>query len=206
MSHSLLLLQLVVILAAARACGLVLRYFGQPAVICEMAAGLVLGPIVFGALAPEPSPVTPPPYAGDPQRQPQPWEGQPPQSAKPIDYGTPGSDKPQYTGPAPTTDDRNMATIAHVLGIVTGFIGPLIIWLLKKDQSPFVEDQGKEALNFQLTLLIGWIIAGASTAICIGFVLMPAVLVCAIIFGIMGAMATNKGEAYRYPLNIRFIK
>jgi Kef-type K+ transport system membrane component KefB len=53
MSHSLLLLQLVVILAVARACGLLLRYFGQPAVIGEMAAGIVLGPIVFGALAPD---------------------------------------------------------------------------------------------------------------------------------------------------------
>jgi len=155
------------------------------------------------APAPDPAPApAPPPYTGDSHAQ----NAQQPPPAAPLEYGTPGSDKPQYTGPAPTTDDRNMATIAHVLGIVTGFIGPLIIWLLKKDQSPFVEDQGKEALNFQLTLLIGWIIAGASTAICIGFVLMPAVLVCAIIFGIMGAMATNKGEAYRYPLNIRFIK
>jgi uncharacterized Tic20 family protein len=156
--------------------------------------------------SPDPAGVgsTPPPYTGDPQAQTA--QSSSAQPGRPLEYGTPGSDKPQYTGPAPTTDDKNMATIAHVLGIVTGFIGPLIIWLLKKDQSPFVEDQGKEALNFQLTLLIGWIIAGASTAICIGFVLMPAVLVCAIIFGIMGAMATNKGEAYRYPLNIRFIK
>ena len=53
MSHSPLLLQLVVILAVARACGLLLKYVGQPAVIGEMAAGLVLGPIVFGALAPD---------------------------------------------------------------------------------------------------------------------------------------------------------
>jgi hypothetical protein len=150
--------------------------------------------------APAPAASTPPPYT-EPQPQPQ-----QPQPAAPLGYEGPTSAPPPYAGPAPTTDDKNMATIAHILGILTGFVGPLIIWLIKKDQSPFVDDQGKEALNFQLTLLIAWVIAGVSTAICIGFLLVPAVLVVAIIFGIMGAMAANKGEAYRYPVNIRFIK
>ena len=147
----------------------------------------------------------PPPYTGDPQAQTA--QQPPPQPTAPIDYGTPASSGPPgYGGPPPTADDRTMALLAHVLGIVTGFIGPLILWAVKKEQSPFIEDQAKEALNFQLTLLIAWVVAGASTAICIGFLLVPVVLVCAIIFGIMGAMAANKGEAYRYPVNIRFIK
>ena len=156
--------------------------------------------------APAPSSVTPLPYTGDTQPQPQPWEGQSPQPAVPLGYGTPGSDKPQYTGPAPTTDDKNMATIAHVLGIFTSFLGPLIIWMVKKEQSPFVDDQGKEALNFQLTLLIGYVVAAVTTIVCIGPFIAMGLSVVAIIFGIMGAVATNKGEAYRYPLNIRFIK
>jgi hypothetical protein len=158
------------------------------------------------APSPAPSVTTPPPYTGDPQAQ-SPAPPQQPQPAAPIDYGRPGAAGAlPYAGPAPTADDRTMGMLAHLLGIFTGFVGPLIIWMVKREQSPFVDDQGREALNFQLTMLIGWLIAGASTAVCIGFLLMPAVLVVAIIFGVIGAMAANKGEAYRYPINIRFIK
>jgi uncharacterized Tic20 family protein len=99
-----------------------------------------------------------------------------------------------------------MATLAHVLGIFTSFVGPLIIWMVKKDQSPFVDDQGKEALNFQLTLLIGYLVSAAATVICIGPIIALGISVVAIIFGVMAGVAANKGEAYRYPLNIRFIK
>src|SRR4051812_11305473 len=121
--------------------------------------------------APDPAPAAGagvPPPASDPQAQPQ----------APLGYQTPGtsSGPTPYTGPAPTPDDKTMAMLAHLLGIVTGFVGPLIIWLVKKDQSPFVDDQGKEALNFQLTLLIGWLVASVTAAFCIGFFLMPVVL------------------------------
>src|SRR5689334_1430002 len=61
-----------------------------------------------------------------------------------------------YVGPTPTQDDKTMAMLSHLLGIVLGFVGPLIIWLIKKDQSPFVDDQGKESLNFQIMLVIGY--------------------------------------------------
>ena len=144
---------------------------------------------------PPPPPHTPPP---------------PPQPVEPLPYATPGAGPtgapPPYAGPAPTPDDRNMATLAHILGIFTSFLGPLIIWLIKKDQSPFVDDQGKEALNFQITLVIGWVISAVATVICIGPFLALGLSVIAIVFGIMGAVASNKGEAYRYPLNIRFIQ
>jgi len=126
-----------------------------------------------------------------------------------LGYQTPGatgSGPPAYAGPAPTPDDRMMATLAHVLGIFTSFVGPLIIWMIKKEQSPFVDDQGKEALNFQLTLLIGYVISGIATVICIGPIIAMGISVVAIIFGIMAGVAANKGEAYRYPVNIRFIK
>ena len=99
-----------------------------------------------------------------------------------------------------------MAMLAHLLGIVLGPIGPLIIWLIKKDQSPFVNDQGKEDLNFQITLLIVYIIGGATMALCIGLVIVPAIGIISLIFSIMAALKANQGIAYRYPFAIRLIK
>lgn len=133
----------------------------------------------------------------------------PDSSSPPPAAATPGTNAPAgaaYTGPAPSKDDQTMAMLCHLLGILTGFVGPLIIWLVKKDQSPFVDDQGKEALNFQITLLIGYIIAGATILLCIGAIIAPLVWLASLIFGIMGAMAANKGEAYRYPFALRLIK
>ena len=105
-----------------------------------------------------------------------------------------------------TDDDRTMGMLCHLLGIFTGFIGPLIIWLIKKDQSAFVDDQGKEALNFQITLFLAMIVSGVLMIICIGYFLALAAYVCDILFCIMGTIAANKGELYRYPVNIRFVK
>jgi uncharacterized Tic20 family protein len=104
-----------------------------------------------------------------------------------------------------TPDDRTMAMLCHLGGILTAFIVPLIIWLIKKDQSKFVDDQGKEALNFQITILIGYLIAALPSCFLMG-VPSLAVWIIAVVLGIMGAVAANKGEVYRYPLNIRFIK
>ena len=132
--------------------------------------------------------------------------GTPPPQGQPLNYTSPGQTVNVYTGPAPDSDSRTMAMLCHLLGILTGPIGPLVVWLLKKDTSPFVDDQGKEALNFQITVLIGWVIAGVTTFICIGPLIALAVFVVNLIFCIMGAMKANSGIAYRYPLNIRFIK
>jgi uncharacterized Tic20 family protein len=102
-----------------------------------------------------------------------------------------------------TQDDRTMAMLCHIGGAF-GFLIPLIIWMVKKDQSRFVDDQGKEALNFHLTVLIAHLI-GAVT-ICFTFGLINvAVMVVALIFSIMGGMEANKGVRYRYPMCIRFI-
>ncbi len=98
-----------------------------------------------------------------------------------------------------------MGMLCHLLGILCGFLGPLIIWLVKKDESPFVNDQGKEALNFQLTVIIAAIVAGLSIFFCIGAVLLPAVGVANLVFSILGAVEANKGNAYRYPVSLRMI-
>jgi uncharacterized Tic20 family protein len=106
---------------------------------------------------------------------------------------------------APSQDDRNLAMIAHLLGIISSFLGALIIWLIKKDESPFVAQEAKEALNFQITLFIAHVIAGALIFVVIGLLLVPLVWVVNIIFSIMGAMSASKGQGYRYPFAIRLI-
>jgi len=143
----------------------------------------------------EPSPFGTPPAEG--AAPPPPAAGAPV-----VGYEAKGA---PYSGPTPTADDRTMALLAHLLGIVLGFIGPLIIWLVKKDQSPFVEDQSKEALNFQITLLIAYAIGGVTTMVCVGFIILPAVWLASLILSILAGVAANKGEAYRYPLTIRLI-
>jgi uncharacterized Tic20 family protein len=103
-------------------------------------------------------------------------------------------------------DDRNMAMLCHLLAIFTGFLGPLIIWLVKKDDAPYVDDQGKEALNFQLTVLIALIASGFLFVICIGPFLMAGVWIANLVFCIMASIKASRGEPYRYPVSIRFVK
>jgi uncharacterized Tic20 family protein len=100
-----------------------------------------------------------------------------------------------------TPEERSNAMLAHLLGAVTGFIGPLIFYVTKKD-SPFVFDQAKEALNFHLTMLIAALVIGTCTLGIGLIVIMPV----QIIFSILGGMAANKGEVYRYPWKFELIK
>jgi uncharacterized Tic20 family protein len=113
--------------------------------------------------------------------------------------------EPATAGP-PASDERSMALLCHLGGIISSFILPLVIWLIKKDQSAFVNDQGKEALNFQITMWIAWAVAIVLSCVGVGFLLFPVIFLVNIIFCVMGAIASNKGERYRYPLNIRIIK
>jgi len=102
------------------------------------------------------------------------------------------------------------AMLCHLLGLFTCFIGPLILWLLKKDEDPFIDNQGKEALNFQITVAIAFIIAAILTPflvfVCIGFALIPAVGIADLVFCIIASVKAGNGEAYRYPVSIRFVK
>ena len=105
-------------------------------------------------------------------------------------------------------DDKTMGMIAHLSGIVTGFIGPLVIWLINKDKSDkaWVIEEAKEALNFQITVLIAMFICGALTLILIGLLLIPIVAIAALVLAIMAGLKANSGESYRYPFAIRLIK
>ena len=85
-------------------------------------------------------------------------------------------------------------------------LGPLIVWLMKKSESPSVDAHGKEALNFQISMSIWGLLAAATCIIFIGFVLAPAVVATAIILTVIGTVKASNGELYHYPLTIRFIK
>lgn len=117
-------------------------------------------------------------------------------------YGKDGGAAPgQYYQPTP--DDRTWAMLAHISPLVgLGFIGPLVVWLIYKDKSPFVADQAKEALNFSLAVLVAVLVLCAT---CIGVLVAPVVSIGAIVYGIIAAMESNKGVWYRYPYTIRMI-
>lgn len=107
----------------------------------------------------------------------------------------------------PSNDDKNIATITHLGGTVFSFIPALIVWILKKDDSVYISDQAKEALNFQITIAIIMFICSTVLVwiFLIGLAVMPFVWLTNIIFCIIAAIATSKGETYRYPLCLRLI-
>ena len=100
------------------------------------------------------------------------------------------------------------ATISHILPIVgLSFIVPLVVWLVFKGRGAFLEDQAKESLNFQITLVIAGIAISIISVVTVGLgALLSLVFIPALIFMILAAVAANRGELYRYPLNIRIIK
>lgn len=109
-------------------------------------------------------------------------------------------------------DERNWGMFCH-LAALAGFIvplgnviGPLIIWLIKKDESAFVDDQGKESLNFQISFTIYALVALILVIVVIGIVLLIALGVLMLILVIVAAIKASNGEHYRYPMSIRFIK
>lgn len=104
-------------------------------------------------------------------------------------------------------DDKTWIMIAHLSLIVTWFIGPLIVWLLKGKESPAIEDQAKEALNFGITLTIAGIAAGILTVVLIGAILIPIISLIGLILPILAAVQVNNGNMnYRYPYALRLIK
>ena len=111
---------------------------------------------------------------------------------------------------------RMWAMFCHLAGLgwllwwlvplIGGVVGPLVLWQIKKDKYPFVDEQGKEALNFQISMLLYCIVAGVLCFACIGFVLLVIVGVVDTLFAIIASIKAGNGQHYRYPLTIRFIK
>lgn len=150
-----------------------------------------------------------------------------PGEAPPGPADAPASDPPSGEGPPLVTpppatppagrqlsdkDARMFGMWAH-LAAFSGFVipfghllGPLLVWLIKREEHPFVDDQGREALNFQLSMSLYYVIGFVLLFVLIGFVLLPALFVFSVVVTIMGAIRANEGQRFRYPLCIRFIR
>jgi uncharacterized Tic20 family protein len=153
---------------------------------------------------------TPPSQPNDPQGwgQQQPGQG-PQQPGQP--WGQPGQQQPGYGYPqAPQPmrpeDEKLWATLIHVGGILLSFVAPLVGYLVLKDRGPFVREHSRVALNFQITMVIAYVIGGATSFLGIGVLITLAAAIVVIVFGIIAALAANRGEYYKYPLSIEFVK
>ena len=108
--------------------------------------------------------------------------------------------------------DKTWAMLCHLTAFTGYFIpfgniiGPLVIWLIKKDDLAVVDENGKESLNFQISMTIYATIAGLLIFVLIGFLLLPIVVIAQVVFTIIAAIKANNGEAYRYPMTIRLLK
>ena len=110
------------------------------------------------------------------------------------------------------TEDQNLAVIIHLsllMGIIIpfgGYAATLVLWLLKKDTSEYIDQQGKEAVNFMLNVLV---VGTAATILCvmlIGFLLMIPLVIAAFVLPVMAAFKISKGQDYKYPWVYRLIK
>lgn len=97
-------------------------------------------------------------------------------------------------------DDKTMAMLAYILGIFTGFIGPLVLWLIKKDQSKFVGYHAMQALLLHAVVTIGYFLSGFLMAVLVGFLTLPVFGLLGLVFSILAGLAANKGEWYDIPV------
>ena len=109
-------------------------------------------------------------------------------------------------------DSLNWAMICHLAGL-TAYVGipfgnviaPVIIWLLKKDSSPVVMAEGREAVNFNISFTLYALLVALTCYILVGYALLPALLIVHIVLVVRAALKANKGESVRYPFTLRFI-
>jgi uncharacterized Tic20 family protein len=121
--------------------------------------------------------------------------------------------EPMSEASAAPEGNASHAMLCHLLSFV-GFIGiplgnilgPLVFWLIKKDEDALVNATGKEVLNFQISAFIYGIICALLFFVFIGVILLPILIILVIVYTIIGAMKANEGQLYRYPFTIRFIK
>jgi uncharacterized protein len=103
----------------------------------------------------------------------------------------------------PTNDERILGTLSHILALVAPVLAPLIIYLIKKDESKYVSYHAKESLNFQITMMI---IAIGMVITIIGILFVWIVGIITVVFVILATIQANDGKLYKYPFNIRLIK
>ncbi|WP_275002875.1 DUF4870 domain-containing protein [Promicromonospora iranensis] len=157
-------------------------------------------PPVYGSPQPGQSP-----YQGQPER---PHPGQPGQPQPGTAYGAPyGPGAPYQPQPLNPSDERMWSVFAQIGPVLLSFIAPLAIWLAFRERSRFVEQEGKEALNFQITLIFVHIACAIISVVTFGLgTIVYVVFIAAVVFMILAAVENSKGAPYRYPVNIRLIK
>jgi uncharacterized Tic20 family protein len=113
----------------------------------------------------------------------------------------------EYPFSRPSSDERLLGVLSHLLAIVPGIgiLGPLVIYLLKKDESSFVEACAKESLNFQLTIIIAAIISFILVVVFIGLLLLWALGILNVVLVIVATVKASEDKIYRYPFNLRLI-
>ncbi len=111
----------------------------------------------------------------------------------------------------PDSEARNFSIFAHLGGFAGYFIpfgnilAPLVVWILKRDEQPFVDHHGREALNFQISITIYAIVSGLLILVLVGILLLPLVLLFDVIMMIVAAVKASNGEHFRYPLSLRLV-
>jgi uncharacterized Tic20 family protein len=105
-----------------------------------------------------------------------------------------------------TESERTLAILSHVLTLVVWIFAPLVIYLMKKDESPFVRAHAKESLNFQLTVIIAYIVAGLLVVLLVGVFLLLLVAFMQVVLAIVATVRAADNQLYRYPFTIRFIQ
>jgi uncharacterized Tic20 family protein len=114
--------------------------------------------------------------------------------------------------PSSPTTDNSLAVVMHLLGFA-GFVfpfgnvvAPLILWLVKRSESPFLDRVGKEVVNFQISYTIYVAIAGLLCFVLIGFLILPVIFILWVVFMVIAAVKTGNGEGYQYPFTIRLLQ
>ena len=117
---------------------------------------------------------------------------------------------------AVTPEERQMAMFIYLLGLFTHFIGPIILWMMKREESKFIDHHGKEVINFSITMALGGLILGAVgvplifLTLCLGAIVIIPLMMAFGIYGtvmtIIGATKANKGEWWEFPISIRLIR
>jgi uncharacterized Tic20 family protein len=101
----------------------------------------------------------------------------------------------------------HLAALSLLVGIPFGhIIGPLVVWLLKKDEDPFIDEQGKESLNFQISMTIYGAVCSLLVLVLVGILLLVALVILELVMVITASVRANEGKSFRYPLTIRFLK
>ena len=166
--------------------------------------------------AEQPAGTTPPTGAEQPASAAPPASAEQPVSSEPAaSPQQPVNAQPTEVSEEVNKDARMWAMFCHLAGlagfvvpvILSGIIAPLIIWQIKKDDHPFIDEHGKEALNFQISIGIYALVSLLLIPVfCIGAFLLTAVGIFNLVFLLIAAIKSNNGFHYRYPLCIRFIK